>query len=558
MAGTVKKLQFSEGTNVGAPTDLSISAAFLPVFANDAAYVSAFGAATNGSSYVNSTTGKVRFFLSSAWRNAVSENDVTDATKVFAVSTSGNTTGMTSTLLFADTGNRSYTFPNATTTLVGDNTTQTLSNKTISAVLIDVDNIRLDANTISTTNTDGNLILAPNGLGDTRTTKDLNLNALANQNIRLNTANNGAGFSKDYSADKIYLYNGPGSETRLTINANGSLMFNAYSTGIAHLDSSGNLTSSAVQFSELASLTSGNILVGNAGNVAASVSVSGVISLSNSGVTAFTSGIFGANNISNTGTLSSTKLILTLAAASDHIELIRSGSGSGTVFIGTSGGDVRFGSTAGGSDLIRSTTTQFQVGFSGTLVNPAYSFATDTSTGFYLTASTGGVVALTVNGNTSPSLFFNGNTTDGGEALSIYKKTTTSTTSQRFIRFYVNDGSTNQGELVANGGTPVLQATSDGRLKENIKDLGSQLANIRALRPVTYDYKSKAHMDCTGFIAQELAHVYPKFVHQDPDDGWFRLANWSDKDAYMVKAIQELADKVDAMEHKLASLFRDV
>lgn len=45
--------------------------------------------------------------------------------------------------------------------------------------------------------------------------------------------------------------------------------------------------SAAIAFSKLATLTSGNILVGSAGNVATSVAVTGDISLSNAGVTAY-------------------------------------------------------------------------------------------------------------------------------------------------------------------------------------------------------------------------------------------------------------------------------
>lgn len=58
--------------------------------------------------------------------------DNSDTTKVINFLTSGSTTGTNTQLTFAQTANRVITLPDATTTLVGTDTTQTLTNKTIS------------------------------------------------------------------------------------------------------------------------------------------------------------------------------------------------------------------------------------------------------------------------------------------------------------------------------------------------------------------------------------------------------------------------------------------
>jgi len=138
MAGTVKKLQFSEGTDVGAPTDLSLATSTTTIseYADDTAYVTANGAASAGDVYVNSTLKVLRYYTGSAWRNAVPAMDPTDATKTILIDISGNTTGVSATLSFSATGNRVYSFPDVAITVAGRANAETLSNKTLASPLI--------------------------------------------------------------------------------------------------------------------------------------------------------------------------------------------------------------------------------------------------------------------------------------------------------------------------------------------------------------------------------------------------------------------------------------
>jgi len=99
-------------------------------------------------------------------------NKKLDDTSVYYVDTGDNTkelhfdcvgtTGTKTTLTTSQTSNRIITLPDATTTLVGTDTADILTNK----LQINVDNIRLDGNTISSTDSNGNIILSPNGTGD--------------------------------------------------------------------------------------------------------------------------------------------------------------------------------------------------------------------------------------------------------------------------------------------------------------------------------------------------------------------------------------------------------
>ena len=66
--------------------------------------------------------------------------------------------------------------------------------------------------------------------------------------------------------------------------------------------------------------------------------------------------------------------------------------------------------------------------------------------------------------------------------------------------------------------TGTYTATSDKRLKENIRDLGDTLSLIRKLRPVRYHHKrDKDKKERIGFIAQEMKDVFPEVVSHIPN-----------------------------------------
>jgi hypothetical protein len=138
MAGTVKKLQFSEGTDVGAPTDLSLatSTTVIEPYPDDAAYVTANGTATQGDVYLNTTTRTIRMYIASSWRSAWIETDPTDATKLIVKDLTGQTNNTTLTLASVITANRTITFPDETMTVSGRANSETLSNKTLASPLI--------------------------------------------------------------------------------------------------------------------------------------------------------------------------------------------------------------------------------------------------------------------------------------------------------------------------------------------------------------------------------------------------------------------------------------
>jgi hypothetical protein len=145
----------------------------------------------------------------------------------------------------------------------------------------------------------------------------------------------------------------------------------------------------------------------------------------------------------------------------------------------------------------------------------------------------------------------------GTEACTIIKKDNNSTTSQVFVRFVMNEGFNGSGQINANGASQAAFGSySDQRLKENIVDLPSQLANIFALRPVEFDYKDGSGHQI-GFVAQEVQEIYPDLIGEG-SDGFLTLSGLGKNEARMIKAFQEFAEltqqKIAALEARIEAL----
>jgi hypothetical protein len=171
-----------------------------------------------------------------------------------------------------------------------------------------------------------------------------------------------------------------------------------------------------------------------------------------------------------------------------------------------------------------------------------------------------GTTAATLSTNTftvaaaKPALVLGNSTSaDSSVALALIKYGSTASTSQLYASFSYNSGSNGNGAIAGNGDSQAtFISSSDARLKENIVDLPSQLANIMALRPVEFDYKaSKGHQ--IGFIAQEVREIYPDLISENAD-GYLSLAGLDKNASRLIKAIQELKAIVDAQAVRIAAL----
>jgi len=230
--------------------------------------------------------------------------------------------------------------------------------------------------------------------------------------------------------------------------------------------------------------------------------------------------------------------------------------------------------------------------FSGTILGPAgtnslpaHSFSADPDTGIYNSATntiafatnaglraiinaTGQLIVGGTNQTSVRHEFYNNSTTsetmyiqnrDIGSSseprasIVCVKGSGTTSTLQVFQQFFISAGATGSGQINANGaGAVAFGSFSDIRLKDNIKDLPSQLESIMKLRPVEFDYKDGSGHQI-GFIAQEVERVYPDLIGKNVD-GILTISGLSKTEARLVSAVQELVKKVEKLEDKMKEI----
>jgi hypothetical protein len=123
---------------------------------------------------------------------------------------------------------------------------------------------------------------------------------------------------------------------------------------------------------------------------------------------------------------------------------------------------------------------------------------------------------------------------------------------------------TSSGAIVAGANVP-----SDERLKENISDLSIGLDFIKSVRPVEFEFidKNNPHNQGVqfGVIAQQLVEalgsngisgdnglVYiPELPEEDMDPNQYYMVNHEQMISPLIKAVQELTARIEALEAKV-------
>ena len=396
------------------------------------------------------------------------------------------------------------------TTRLEHDANQALSATTGTFTQLNSDNIRIDGNTISSTDTNGDITLDPNGTGDT---------IIASGKVGIGST------SPSYKTEI--------SDGTVTFGVN---PLSAYSTAYV-----GTTTNHAMNL-----ITNGNSRL--------TIDSSGFVGI---GETAPVTPL----NIATTNKLGST---FTGTTNGEGITVSQTGYTSGNYislieapYLDTQDGKpaVRIGAMfdGGGSNLAFGTTANYASG----IQNTALFIDSAGKVGVGTTSPNGFMQVSATSDHDNYGTFYvsNLNTANNAAIASFSTASSNTSTSNVLLRFGSNNYAAGQGMITANGsGAAAFGSFSDRSLKENIADLPSQLSNIMALRPVEFDYiESEGGGHQIGFIAQEVETVYPDLVGEN-DDGIKMLAGFDKTTARLVKALQEAVAKIEALETKVAAL----
>ena len=122
------------------------------------------------------------------------------------------------------------------------------------------------------------------------------------------------------------------------------------------------------------------------------------------------------------------------------------------------------------------------------------------------------------------------------------------------MQFYINGANTSGGISTTQGGTPAFFASSDERLKDNIVDHESELANVMSLRPTRWDWKKDEQGSGEGFIAQELEQTAWSDLVAEGEDGFKTVAGLGAVETRLIKAMQEQQVMIETLQAEVAAL----
>jgi hypothetical protein len=166
--------------------------------------------------------------------------------------------------------------------------------------------------------------------------------------------------------------------------------------------------------------------------------------------------------------------------------------------------------------------------------------------------SPGGVTGQFWNGTANmngvlidPSGYVGAQRSDGSP---LHLSKATGFTNNEFIIFSVNGSAI--GDVTTNGTSVSYNATSDERLKENIRPSAKGLNEVMKIQVRDYNFKSKPGRNETGFIAQQLYTVLPDVVHRGGEDPakepW--TVDYGHVTPLLAKAIQEQQVEIDVLK----------
>jgi len=117
-------------------------------------------------------------------------------------------------------------------------------------------------------------------------------------------------------------------------------------------------------------------------------------------------------------------------------------------------------------------------------------------------------------------------------------------------RFRSVASSTSANELRLTSAGVLTTHTSDRRLKQDIRPIGDALGKVMRLNGVRFRWTNDpTEKENIGFIAQDMASVFPEFVFTNPTDGYMGI-NYSELTAVLAEAVKQQQALIDSLNRK--------
>jgi hypothetical protein len=446
-----------------------------------------------------------------------------------------------------------------------------------------IDNLRLDGNTLFSTNTNGNIVLSANGTGTINSNNDVNFGTSGDTSILTVIG--------QLNADNLRL----DGNTLSSTNTNGNIILDANGTGIIDINSPIDVGGTSI-FQELVTVNTGIVPDADEGAYLGTDSLP--FSEAHIGELQFAVG-----TSDNTITTASGNLILD--SSNGTIDINDNVDISGTLLVGSTssfrdtvviegssktlqlkdsvGGNVRVELSSAGSILLKNTsgTNVFSVNSSGTVSAAQYNgqlqHSLNVSGALTITNSTAfnNTESKTINLNASSSNIANyvvqrdssGNfsagtitanlngtaslATDvvGAASRVLYNSSTNNTTTSNNLAF---DG------LNLSVGGDITAFASDERLKTNIEPIDNALNKVCSVRGFTYNFNDigeslgfDKNIRYSGVSAQEIQSILPEAVVSAPVNDKYLTVHYDKLVPLLIEAIKDLNRKVESLEEKL-------
>ena len=220
----------------------------------------------------------------------------------------------------------------------------------------------------------------------------------------------------------------------------------------------------------------------------------------------------------------------------------------------TEDGRIEINTMVGGSAVSRMKVDATETAFNDNSADLDFRVESDNNANALFAEGSSGVVNF---GRGSSSINTNGAYILGGEIIASQPASTDTyllrNTATTAYTFYVSSA----GQIHAVQTS--ISSISDERLKENIVDIDTGLAEVMALKPRKFDWKEgegSNEKNVTGFVAQEVETVLPNlignFKHDDLDDA--KSVKMGDMVPTLVKAIQEQQTLIETLTARIAAL----